>query len=63
MAIKKTPNRVIEGDDIQEQIDALPELMYLTRTNPDNPAIWETYNPKTGEIIDTGVFEGGGDRG
>jgi hypothetical protein len=63
MAIKKTPNRVIEGDDIQEQIDALPELMYLTRTNPDNPAIWETYNPKTGEIVDTGVFEGGGDRG
>jgi hypothetical protein len=63
MAIKKTPNRVIEGDDIQEQIDALPELMYLTRTNPDNPAIWETYNPKTGEIVDRGVFEGGGDRG
>ena len=63
MAVKKTPNRVIEGDDIQEQIDALPELMYLTRTNPDNPAIWETYNPKTGEIVDTGVFEGGGDRG
>ena len=63
MAIKKTPNRVIEGDDIQEQIDALPELMYLTRTNPDNPAIWETYNPKTGEIVDTGIFAGGGDQG
>lgn len=63
MAVKKTPNRVIEGDDIEEQIAALPELMYLTRTNPDNPAIWETYNPKTGEIVDTGVFEGGGDRG
>jgi len=63
MAVTKTPNRVIEGDDIEEQIAALPELMYLTRTNPDNPAIWETYNPKTGEIVDTGVFEGGGDRG
>jgi hypothetical protein len=55
--------RVIEGDNIDEQIAALPELMYQTRTNPNNPAIWETYNPKTGEIIDTGVFEGGGDRG
>jgi hypothetical protein len=56
-------NTVIEGDNIDEQIAALPELMYQTRTNPNNPAIWETYNPKTGEIIDTGVFEGGGDRG
>ena len=63
MAVTKTSNRVIEGDDIEEQIAALPELMYLTRTNPNNPAIWETYNPKTGEIVDTGVFEGGGDQG
>jgi len=63
MAVSKTTNRVIEGDDIQEQIDAMPELMYLTRTNPDNPAIWETYNPKTGEIVDTGTFAGGGDQG
>ena len=63
MAVKKTANRVIEGDNIEEQIAALPELMYQTRVNPDNPAIWETYNPKTGEIVDTGVFEGGGDRG
>lgn len=56
-------NTVIEGDNIDEQIAALPEMMYQTRTNPNNPAIWETYNPKTGEIVDTGVFEGGGDRG
>jgi hypothetical protein len=63
MAVSKTTNRVIEGDDIQEQIEALPELMYLTRTNPNNPAVWETYNPKTGEIVDTGTFAGGGDRG
>ena len=63
MAVTKTSNRVIEGDDIEEQIAALPELMYLTRTNPNNPAIWETYNPKTGEIVNTGVFEGGGDQG
>ena len=63
MAVTRTPNRVIEGDDIEAQIAALPELMYQTRTNPNNPAIWETYNPKTGEIVDTGVFEGGGDRG
>jgi hypothetical protein len=63
MAVSRTTNRVIEGDDIQEQIDALPELMYLTRTNPNNPAVWETYNPKTGEIVDTGTFAGGGDQG
>lgn len=63
MAVTKTSTRVIEGDDIESQIEALPELMYLTRTNPNNPAIWETYNPKTGEIVDTGVFAGGGDQG
>ena len=63
MAVTRTPNRVIEGDDIEAQIAALPELMYQTRTNPNNPAIWETYNPKTGEIVDTGVFAGGGDQG
>ena len=61
--IPNSRGTVIEGDNIDEQIAALPELMYQTRTNPNNPAIWETYNPKTGEIVDTGVFEGGGDRG
>lgn len=59
----KPRNTVIEGDNIDEQIAALPEMMYQTRTNPNNPAIWETYNPKTGEIVDTGVFAGGGDQG
>ena len=63
MAVSTTRNRVIEGDDIEAQIAALPELTYLTRTNPDNPAIWETYNPFTGEIVNTGTFAGGGDRG
>ena len=63
MAVSTTRNRVIEGDDIDAQIAALPELTYLTRTNPDNPAIWETYNPITGEIVNTGTFAGGGDRG
>lgn len=59
----KPRNTVIEGDNIDEQIAALPEMMYQTRTNPNNPAIWETYNPKTGEIVDTGTFAGGGDQG
>lgn len=58
-----TRGGVIEGDNIDEQIANLPEMMYMTRTNPDNPAIWETYNPKTGEIVNTGTFAGGGDQG
>ena len=62
-AIPTARGTVIEGDNIDEQIAALPELMYQTRTNPNNPAIWETYNPKTGEIVDTGTFAGGGDQG
>lgn len=62
-AIPTARGTVIEGDNIDEQIAALPELMYQTRTNPNNPAVWETYNPKTGEIVDTGTFAGGGDQG
>jgi len=62
-AIPTARGTVIEGDNIDEQIANLPELMYQTRTNPNNPAIWETYNPKTGEIVDTGTFAGGGDQG
>ncbi len=62
-AIPTARGTVIEGDNIDQQIANLPELMYQTRTNPNNPAIWETYNPKTGEIIDTGTFAGGGDQG
>lgn len=65
-AARSTTNsagRVVEGDNIDEQIANLPEMMYQTRTNPNNPAVWETYNPKTGEIVDTGVFAGGGDQG
>jgi hypothetical protein len=62
-AIPTARGTVIEGDNIDEQIANLPELMYQTRTNPNNPAIWETYNPKTGEIVNTGTFAGGGDQG
>jgi hypothetical protein len=62
-AIPTARGTVIEGDNIDQQIANLPELMYQTRTNPNNPAIWETYNPKTGEIVDTGTFAGGGDQG
>jgi hypothetical protein len=62
-AIPTARGTVIEGDNIDQQIANLPELMYQTRTNPNNPAIWETYNPKTGEIVNTGTFAGGGDQG
>ena len=58
-----TRGGVIEGNNIDEQIANLPEMMYMTRVNPNNPAIWETYNPKTGEIVNTGTFAGGGDQG
>ena len=54
---------VIEGDNIEEQIAGVPQVVYETRVDPNNKANWETYNPKTGEIIDTGTFAGGGDQG
>jgi hypothetical protein len=54
---------VIEGDDIEEQIAGVPQVVYETRVDPNNTANWETYNPKTGEVIDSGTFAGGGDRG
>ncbi len=54
---------VIEGDDIEAQIAGVPQVVYETRVDPNNKANWETFNPKTGEIIDSGTFAGGGDQG
>jgi len=54
---------VIEGDNIEAQMAGVPQVVYETRVDPNNPANWETYNPKTGEVIDSGTFAGGGDRG
>jgi hypothetical protein len=54
---------VIEGDNIEEQIAGVPQVVYETRVDPNNTANWETYNPKTGEVIDSGTFAGGGDKG
>jgi hypothetical protein len=54
---------VIEGDNIEEQIAGVPQVVYETRVDPNNTANWETYNPKTGEVIDSGTFAGGGDQG
>ena len=54
---------VIEGDDIEAQIAGVPQVVYQTRVDPNNTANWETYNPKTGEVVDSGTFAGGGDKG
>ena len=54
---------VIEGDDIEAQIAGVPQVVYETRVDPNNTANWETFNPKTGEVIDRGTFAGGGDQG
>jgi len=54
---------VIEGDNIDEQIAGLPQVVYETRVDPNNKANWQTVNPKTGEVIDSGTFAGGGDQG
>lgn len=62
-AIPTARGTVIEGDDIEEQIAGVPQVVYETRVDPNNKANWETYNPKTGEIIDSGTFAGGGDQG
>lgn len=54
---------VIEGDNIDEQIAGIPQVVYETKVDPNNPANWQTVNPKTGEVIASGTFAGGGDRG
>lgn len=55
--------RPIEGDDIEKQIAELPQEAYETRVDPNNPANWQTFNPKTGEVVASGTFAGGGDKG
>jgi len=62
-AIPTARGTVIEGDDIEAQIAGVPQVVYQTRVDPNNTANWETYNPTTGEVIDSGTFAGGGDRG
>ena len=62
-AIPTARGTVIEGDDIEAQIAGVPQVVYETRVDPNNTANWETFNPKTGEVIDRGTFAGGGDRG
>ena len=54
---------VIEGDNIDEQIAGIPQVVYETRVDPNNKANWQTVNPKTGEVINSGTFTGGGDQG
>jgi hypothetical protein len=56
-------NTVIEGDNIDEQIARLPQVVYETRVDPNNTANWQTFNPTTGEVIDSGTFAGGGSKG
>jgi len=55
--------RVIEGDNIEQQIAGVPQVVYETRVDPNNTANYETFNPKTGEVIDRGTFAGGGSKG
>ena len=62
-AIPTARGTVIEGDNIEEQIAGVPQVVYETRVDPNNKANWETYNPKTGEVINSGTFAGGGDQG
>lgn len=62
-AIPTARGTVIEGDNIDEQIAGIPQVVYETKVDPNNPANWQIVNPKTGEVIDSGTFAGGGDRG
>ena len=61
--IPTTRGRVIEGDNIEQQIAALPEVIYETRIDPNNSANWERYDIKTGEVVGSGTFAGGGYKG
>jgi len=62
-AIPTARGTVIEGDDIEAQIAGVPQVVYETRVDPNNTANWQTFNPKTGEVIDSGTFAGGGSKG
>lgn len=61
--IPTTRGKVIEGDNIEQQIAGVPQVVYETRVDPNNTANWQTFNPKTGEVIDSGTFAGGGSKG
>ena len=54
---------VIEGDNIDAQMAGVPQVVYETKVDPNNSANWQTINPKTGEVINSGTFAGGGDKG
>jgi hypothetical protein len=62
-AIPTARGTIIEGDNIDQQIAGIPQVVYETKVDPNNPANWQTVNPKTGEVINSGTFAGGGDRG
>ena len=62
-AIPTARGTVIEGDNIEEQIAGVPQSVYETRVDPNNTANWQTVNSKTGEVINSGTFAGGGDKG
>ena len=62
-AIPTARGTVIEGDNIDAQIAGVPQVVYETRVDPNNKANWQTVNPKTGEVIASGTFAGGGDQG
>ena len=62
-AIPTARGTVIEGDNIEQQIAGVPQVVYETRVDPNNTANYETYNPQTGEVISRGTFPGGGSKG
>jgi hypothetical protein len=62
-AIPTARGTVIEGDNIEAQIAGVPQSVYETRVDPNNTANWQTVNSQTGEVINSGTFAGGGDRG
>ena len=62
-AIPTARGTVIEGDNIEQQIAGVPQSVYETRVDPNNTANWQTVNSKTGEVINSGTFAGGGSKG
>ena len=62
-AIPTARGTVIEGDNIEQQIAGVPQSIYETRVDPNNTANWQTVNSQTGEVINSGTFAGGGDKG
>lgn len=62
-AIPTARGTVIEGDNIEAQMAGVPQSVYETRVDPNNTANWQTVNPTTGEVINSGTFAGGGSKG